>query len=101
MMGADSRQTMNSLNAEINTYLNRVIQDLKVELTRETPKKTGRASRGWRQSGRYDVAKQGEQEILRNDTPYVALLEEGRSKQAPHGMINPSIEAVLRRNNKR
>ena len=100
-MGADSKRTMNELNGEINTYLNTVFLDLARELAKKTPKKTGKASRGWRRSGQYDINKAGEQEVIRNNVNYIAVLETGTSKQAPHGIVNPAIDIVNRRNNKR
>ena len=100
-MGADSKRTMNQLNGEINTYLNTVFLDLANELAKKTPKRTGKASRGWRRSGQYDITKEGEQEVIRNNVNYIAILETGTSKQAPQGMINPAVEIVNRRNNKR
>jgi GTP cyclohydrolase I len=99
-MGADSKRTMNELNGEINTYLNKVFLDLSRELARQTPKRTGKAAGGWRQSGRYDINKTSEQEVIRNDVNYIAVLETGTSKQAPQGMIHPAVEVVNRRNNK-
>lgn len=100
-MGAESNKAMKSLNTEINTYLDTVFKDLKNELTKRTPIRSGNARRGWRQTGRYDINNTGVQEVLRNDVPYVGLLEEGRSKQAPQGMIGPAVDAVNRRNNKK
>ena len=88
-------------SSDLNTYLNTVFQDLARELAKQTPKRSGRASRGWQRSGQYDVNKTGEQEVIRNNVNYIAVLETGTSKQAPQGMINPAVEIVNRRNNKR
>lgn len=99
-MSAD--QAMKQLKAEIGSHLDRVFADLRGELVRQTPKRSGTASRGWQKTGSFEPGRQqAPQEVLRNDVPYVGLLEQGRSRQAPRGMITPSVDAVNRRNNQR
>lgn len=99
-MSAD--QAMKQLRVEIGAHLDNVFADLRGELTKKTPKRSGRASRGWQKTGSFEPGRQqAPQEVLRNDVPYVGLLEQGRSRQAPRGMIGPSVDAVSRRNNKR
>lgn len=97
----ETQKSMDSLFNEINSYLSLVQQDLTRQLAVETPKRTGRASRGYVNVGKFDIRKEGEQPLIANKVPYVALLEEGRSKQAPRGMIEPALTKVARRNNKR
>ena len=98
---SETSRSMNSLFGEINSYLSLVTKDLTNQLAVETPKRTGRASRGYKKIGNFDIRKEGEQPLIANQVPYVALLEEGRSKQAPRGMIEPALNKVARRNNKR
>lgn len=98
----NAEQSMRALKDEISIHLDRVFEDLRGELKTKTPKRSGRASRGWQKTGSFEPGtQQGPQEVLRNDVPYVGLLEEGRSKQAPRGMITPAVDAVNRRNQKR
>jgi hypothetical protein len=96
-MGKESQQTMKTLTGDINARVDLFIKDLRLELTKRTPKRSGTASRGWQQVNRYDANKRGEQTVIRNDVKYIQPLEDGHSKQAPHGFINQAIDQVLKR----
>ena len=93
-----AEDSMRQLKGEISTRVDRLVGDLRKELISRTPKQTGRASRGWRQTGRYDATKPSAQEVLRNDVPYIMPLEEGHSKQAPRGFVTQAIDSVIRKN---
>ena len=56
-----------------------------------TPIDRGRARRGWK------LQRAGEKYVVENKVPYINVLEEGHSKQAPNGMIKPAIRQTLRR----
>lgn len=55
-----------------------------------TPKKTGRARRNTRLVG----------DTIRADYPYAVALDQGRSAQAPRGMVQPTIDWIRNRLNK-
>ena len=53
-----------------------------------TPVKTGQARDGW-------TAKTTKTDFtIENKVPYIGYLEQGRSKQAPKGMIGPALNKV-------
>lgn len=57
-----------------------------------TPVDTGRAKRGWR------LLRRRFGFIINNYVPYIGYLEQGRSKQAPRGMVKPTLERLRARN---
>ena len=62
--------------------------DYKKELVKETPFKSGNASRGWRLRKTKNGAK------INNRVPYISRLEDGYSKQAPSGMTKPAKKTI-------
>ena len=57
-----------------------------------TPVDTGRAKRGWR------LLRRRFGFIINNYVPYIGYLEQGSSKQAPRGMVKPTLERLKARN---
>jgi hypothetical protein len=57
-----------------------------------TPVDTGRAKRGWR------LLRRRFGFIINNYVPYIRFLEQGSSKQAPRGMVKPTLERLRARN---
>ena len=57
-----------------------------------TPVDTGRAKRNWR------LLRRRFGYLIRNAVPYVKYLEQGSSKQAPRGMVKPTLERLRTRN---
>ena len=90
-----------SVNADIQKTLNAVVNhfldDFYKEVKSTTPEREGRAKRAWQRTGKYDITRNGEITVMRNDTPYVGLLDEGSSKQAPRGMTKPAFEKLSKR----
>jgi len=85
-------KTMKSLRRDRDSLLATLADNVLRVIKRNTPIDKGRARRGWRKS-----------KVLKgfsviNRVPYIGALEKGRSKQAPKGIVRPSIEQVkLRR----
>lgn len=80
-----------------NRALAKASADLRDEVVRATPKgETGDASEGWvfnRDPETVDFFR-GEALSLQNAVPYAVKLENGLSKQAPNGMLAPSLEKL-------
>jgi hypothetical protein len=57
-----------------------------------TPVDTGKAKRGWR------LLRRRFGFIINNGVKYVPYLERGHSKQAPRGMVKPTLERLRARN---
>lgn len=90
-----------SLDAELRSEISRLAGDVFKEVQARTPVDTGRARRGWKKS----VDDQGF--AITNAVPYVPVLDRGRhmtnrgirgSRQAPKGIVGPSLDAVKRKN---
>lgn len=61
------------------------------EVKKATPIDKGKARRGW------NLYRKDRVWHVNNRVPYINVLEEGHSKQAPNGMIEPAIRQTLRR----
>lgn len=91
---------MTRIQRELGKVSDRIAQTIFQEAKNNTPIDKGRARRGW-------TLKQGRnpstgnfverQHRISNRVPYVDLLERGRSKQRPRGIVRPTIEAFKRK----
>jgi hypothetical protein len=81
-----------SLKAELRSALSETVEKLADEILVDarsyTPIKTGRARNNWRKT----VTKDNFEVI--NRVPYIERLEAGASKQAPKGIIGPTLTSV-------
>lgn len=75
--------------------------DLYNEIRRKTPVDTGKAQRGWKKSSTKTTHE------ISNSVDYVEVLDKGRhmtkrgirgSKQAPRGIVGPSLQSIKGRN---
>jgi len=98
-MTTNIKSVLNELRVETHSDLNRMFRDLYLEIVKTTPKATGAASRAWTRPEKVSP-NDFNAVITTNTLPYVERLEEGYSKQAPDGFIQPSIEKIIRRYNK-
>jgi hypothetical protein len=89
------------LSARIRSEVQRLGQSLAREIKQRTPVDTGRAKAGWRNQN----TQQGFE--ITNQVPYIGILDKGRhmtsrgmrgSKQAPKGMVGPSLDSIKRKN---
>lgn len=83
---------LDTIRRDINLSLKDMIQRVSVETeiaAREnTPKKTGRARNSWRRQTTKDDFR------VENTVPYIERLEAGASRQAPRGIIGPTLTQV-------
>jgi len=68
------------------------MEDVLVTARRKTPIQSGNARRGWKQTGR------GKRTQVENRVPYIGRLDQGYSRQAPKGIVDPTINEVAKRN---
>lgn len=89
------------LSARVRSQVQKLGQELFREVKQRTPVDTGRAKSGWRNKN----TQQGFE--INNPVPYIGVLDKGRhmtsrgmrgSKQAPKGMVGPSLDSIKRRN---
>lgn len=90
----DVAKTMRSLKKDKDSLLNTFADEVLETAKANTPIDTGKARRGWRKRR----SRKGFN--IDNRTPYVGLLDfdpglkRPRSKQAPRGIIKPTVESV-------
>ena len=80
------KTTIDELNEDIEKFIDGFTNQLQGNLKRETPKLTGRASRGWTK----------DKETVSNTVPYINRLDEGWSKQKPRGFVKQTIRKTIR-----
>ena len=86
------------IRAKFQRAVNSFFEELNTSSSKITPIRTGRARRGWRKSGKYRIGDSGV--MIENQVPYIGLLDEGRSKQAPAGIIMPVLRNLNRKRNR-
>lgn len=84
-------KAVSDLQRDLEKYTAQVAQTFYEEVKKATPIDRGRARRGW------NLYRKDRVWHVNNRVPYINVLEEGHSKQAPNGMIEPAIGQTLRR----
>lgn len=82
------RRRMDRKTAQVTE---RLIQQTSQIAAKFTPRDSGAAQRAWRVEGR------GIQAQAVNRQPYIERLEAGSSKQAPRGILYPTLQEIRRR----
>jgi hypothetical protein len=82
--------TMKQVEQDYRGFLERVADTIVTEAPKFTPKRTGRAAKGWEKKMEKDNFS------VENNVPYVGYLEKPyvKSKQAPRGIIGPTLTSV-------
>ena len=86
-----TRQVMRSLEKEKEALHTRVAQDILEVARSKTPIDQGKARRGWRLENTL------RQKRIVNRVPYIDELEKGHSKQAPQGILRPTLREISNR----
>lgn len=95
---SEARKTMRELSTEINTDLSKFVKDYVSTLKTTTPIRTGRARNGWQNTfQRKSIGKGGTIPIAKNDVPYIGVLDDGSSRQAPTGIVEPALRKTRKR----
>jgi hypothetical protein len=86
-----TRQAIASLEREKEKLMTTIAQDT-LEIARsKTPIDKGQARRGWRLENLFR-----EKRIV-NRVPHIDALERGHSKQAPNGILGPTVREISQR----
>lgn len=91
----DSKGFTNAAKKIVNTTKQNVVDDLFATLKRRSPVRSGKFRKSWNKSVGTTRTR------ISNPQPYAQELEDGKSKQAPLGVVNPSINEVIRRQQNR
>lgn len=86
-----TRKVMGSLEREKEKLIDQVAQDTLEIAKRNTPIDKGQARRGWRLESSF------KQKRIVNRVSHIVPLENGHSKQAPNGILGPTIREISRR----
>ena len=84
-------KVLSAVSKEISQVGTKLANTILVEAKKITPIKQGRARRGWR------VERRGTNTHVVNRVPYIGQLERGRSKQAPRGILKPTLTGLKNR----
>lgn len=76
---------------ELGRFVESVMSDVRSTASRRTPRRSGAAARAWKEQG------SGTQTVVANDKPYIQRLDEGYSKQAPGGILKPTLKEIRRK----
>ena len=95
-MAVTPKGAIDELKAEMGVAVNSALKDLKEISAEITPEDTGRARRGWRKVADFKF-NGSSQVVIRNDVPYIGVLDKGSSKQAPDGIVDPAVKEINRR----
>jgi len=96
-VNASKRAMSSALRSEVT----RLSNELYTEIKQRTPVKTGVAKAGWNQKVRANDF------TISNQVGYIGVLDKGRhmtnrgmrgSKQAPKGIVGPSLDSIKRKN---
>lgn len=79
------------LREELGTFVEGVMQHAQLTAARITPKRSGSASRAWKTQG------SGSTTEVVNNKPYIQRLDQGWSKQAPGGILKPTVREIKRK----
>ena len=89
-----TNKVMRNLEREKDSLHSRVAQDILEVARSKTPIDQGQARRGWRLENR------SRSKNIVNRVPYIDLLENGRSKQAPNDILGPTVREITNRSYK-
>ena len=79
-------KVIKDVNLYIGEHINDFTWSLKRNLKTNTPKDTGRASRGWSKR----------KNTVSNKVPYIERLDKGWSSQKPRGFVKQTISQTIR-----
>ena len=96
-MTTSPRQTILQIQKEATGEVKSIMDKFYTELKNQTPVDTGRARSQWRRYKDVNIGRGETQEVISNSVPYIQRLDEGYSKQAPAGIVNPAWERANRK----
>jgi HK97 gp10 family phage protein len=76
------------LKNELKKFVKQIADDIYVTAKKNTPVRSGRARKNWTESTTVNNF------AVENKVPYIGKLEAGASRQAPKGIIGPTLTAI-------
>lgn len=93
-MSSKPSDVTKQLKLEASTEFASVMDAFYKELKKNTPIRTGRARSGWRKYRDTKIGNGENQTVITNAVPYIGPLDQGSSKQAPNGIVDPAWDAA-------
>jgi hypothetical protein len=84
-------RTIAQIEREVSGVVDNIANDIREVAISKTPIDKGRARRGW------VLSNAGKSKRVSNRVPYIVHLENGHSKQAPDGILRPTIREISKR----
>ena len=84
--GLDRLKT--EIKQSLTEAVSRISEEVLVTARAKTPIKSGLARRSWKKSVSQDTF------VVENRVPYIERLEAGASRQAPRGIIGPTLSQI-------
>lgn len=78
----------NALKKDLATFVKDLAEDVYQDAKANTPIRTGNARRNWTKKVTDTSA------VIQNKVPYIERLEAGASRQAPKGIIRPTLTQI-------
>ena len=88
----DLGSAASDLQKDLGRFTEQVMADVLTTSQKYTPRRSGQAARNWKKSGT------GTATTVTNRLPYINRLDSGSSRQAPNGIIKPTLDEVSKRN---
>ena len=88
MISATLSYNPRDLERDLGKFVAEVAAEVDKDARANTPVRSGRARRGWVKTVSSDTF------TVQNKVPYIGKLEAGASRQAPRGIIGPTLTAV-------
>jgi hypothetical protein len=76
------------IRRELDVQINKLADEIQTRARSNTPIKTGNARKGWKKQ------KEKDGYAVVNRVPYIERLEAGASRQAPKGIIGPTLTQI-------
>lgn len=77
-----------SLKRDLATFVKELANDVFIDVKANTPVRSGNARRNWTKTVTDTSA------VIQNKVPYIERLEAGASRQAPKGIIRPTLTQI-------
>lgn len=88
MLRASITFNTSGLKQNLREFIRELADDIEATAKKNTPVKTGNARRNWKKQVTDTRA------VINNQVPYIGRLEAGASRQAPQGILKPTLTQI-------
>ena len=95
MRSSNPDRIFRDIERSIERAVDALFSDINRDSKKITPIRTGYAKSQWRKVGKYRLG--DSKTMVENLAPYIAVLDQGSSRQAPNGIVQPTLDKLMRR----